>query len=280
MRLADPVHVRSWRAELALGYERRGERTVLASRRHDGPLVVQKPLYPEGDAVCHTILVHPPGGVAGGDELVVDVKANAGAHVLLTTPAAAKWYRTAGPEASQHAAIRVGAGACVEWLPQEAILYDGSRTRIDTRIELAAAAAFIGWDIMCLGRVAHGERYAKGECRLLMRIAREGRLLWSERGVIAAGGLFASSPVGLGGRTVFGTLLAAAPSLPPDLVRLCRSVAAREGMTAVTQPPGVLVVRYLGHSSEAARDFFQRVWQHVRPALCDRAAAAPRIWST
>src|SRR5688572_14989050 len=101
MQLADPVHVRSWRAELALTYERRAARTVLASRRHDGPLVVQKPLYPEGDAVCHTILVHPPGGIAGGDALVIDVDANAASHVLLTTPAAAKWYRTAGPEASQ-----------------------------------------------------------------------------------------------------------------------------------------------------------------------------------
>src|SRR5688572_28176453 len=158
MRLADPVHVRSWRAELALGYERRGMRTVLASRRHDGPLVVQKPLYPEGDAVCHTILVHPPGGIAGGDELVIDVDAGAAAHVLLTTPAAAKWYRTSGPEASQQASVRAGPGACVEWLPQETILYDGSRTRIDTTVALAADATFIGWDIVCLGRTAHGER--------------------------------------------------------------------------------------------------------------------------
>src|SRR5438105_5428750 len=101
MHIADPVHVRGWRAELALEYEMRSGRTVLARRAHDGPLVVQKPLYPEGDAVCHTILVHPPGGIVGGDELRIEARVGAAAHTLLTTPAAGKWYRAAGPWAQQ-----------------------------------------------------------------------------------------------------------------------------------------------------------------------------------
>src|SRR4051812_41888816 len=97
MRVTEPVHLRSWRATLALAYERRGDKTVLAKREHDGPLVVQKPLYPEGDAVCHTIVVHPPAGIAGGDELNLDVHVGARAHALLTTPGAGKWYRSGGP---------------------------------------------------------------------------------------------------------------------------------------------------------------------------------------
>jgi len=108
MHPAEPVASAGWRAELALGYERHGERTVLALRRHDGPLVVQKALYPEGERVCHTIVVHPPGGIAGGDDLAIDVSIGDGAAALLTTPGAAKWYRSAGPWALQRLVFEPG----------------------------------------------------------------------------------------------------------------------------------------------------------------------------
>src|SRR5215831_13582578 len=113
MRAAEPVFA-SWRAELALEFERRAGRTVLAARRHDGPLVVQKPLYPEGGEVCHAIIVHPPGGIAGGDELTLDVETGQNAAALVTTPGAAKWYRSSGPWAKQHIALR--AEGRLEWL--------------------------------------------------------------------------------------------------------------------------------------------------------------------
>ena len=122
MRVADPVPLRGWQATLALGFERRGAKTVLATRRHEGPLVVQKPLYPEGDAVCHAIVVHPPAGIAGGDELELEARADEGAHALLTTPGAGKWYRSGGPWARQDMVLEAGKDACLEWLPQETIV--------------------------------------------------------------------------------------------------------------------------------------------------------------
>src|SRR4051812_7814417 len=112
MQLADPVS-QTWQAELGLRFGRVGERTVLLEKRSLGPLVVQKPLYPEGDGVCHAIVVHPPGGIAGGDELHLDVKAEAGTHALLTTPGAGKWYRSAGAQAKQRLSFS-GAGT-IEW---------------------------------------------------------------------------------------------------------------------------------------------------------------------
>jgi urease accessory protein len=279
MGVADAVDLRSWRAELALRYEQRDGRTVLAQRHHEGPLVVQKPLYPEGDAVCHTIVVHPPGGIAGGDELHVDAHAGPSAHVLLTTPAAGKWYRSSGPWAQQRVVLKAESAARVEWLPQETILFDRARADIETHVDLAPDAIFIGWDILCLGRAGSGERYTDGECRLHTRVTRAGKLLWFERALIAAGGLFCNSRVGLGGRTVCGTLLAAGSDID-KLLSACRAECAALGATGVTQMPGVLVARYLGDSSEAARVYFQRLWKHIRPALTGRGAHEPRIWKT
>ena len=77
----------TWRAELALDYRLQDGRTVLA-RRHRGPLQVQKALYPEGQGLCHTLLIHPPGGIAGGDSLSIDVAVQSGAQALITTPGA------------------------------------------------------------------------------------------------------------------------------------------------------------------------------------------------
>ena len=279
MHVADAVPVRSWRAELTLDYEKRQGRTVLARRVHDGPLVVQKALYPEGDAVCHTITVHPPGGIAGGDELQITARADSSAHALLTSPAAAKWYRSSGAWAQQRVCLEARSGACIEWLPQESIIFDGARANIEARVELASDACYIGWDIVCFGRSGAGERYTHGECRLHTRITRFGKMIWFERTMSPANGLFFSSAAGLAGHSVFGTVLAAG-SRVESLVTICRGESAAQGATGVTCVPGVLIARYLGDSSEAARNYFQRLWQHIRPALMGRNAHEPRIWKT
>jgi urease accessory protein len=159
MRVAEPLAA-SWKAELSLGFERMDGRTVLARRRHDGPLVVQKALYPEGGDVCHAIVVHPPAGVAGGDELVLDVQTGKAAFAQLTTPGAGKWYRSAGPWASQKLAFDVE--GALEWLPLETIVYDGALADLSTEVRLAGDARYLGWEILCLGRTGAGERFTRG----------------------------------------------------------------------------------------------------------------------
>lgn len=272
MQLAEPVAA-SWKARLALGFERRERRSVLAERRHDGPLVVQKPLYPEGDAVCHAIVVHPPAGIAGGDDLELSARAGEGAHALLTTPGAGKWYRSAGPWASQQ--LRFEVAGALEWLPQETIVFDGALARLDTEVRLAGDARYLGWEILCLGRTGSGERFDRGEIRLSTKIYRDGKLLWLERGRIEGGGALLDSPAGLQGKPVCATLVAASPFPMIDLAA-CREVES----LAVTRLPGVLVARYLGDSSEQAKALFTRLWSVLRPALFGREARPPRIWST
>jgi urease accessory protein len=276
----DAIHAARWRASLALEFERRGERSVLASRTHDGPLVVQKALYPEGGAVCHAIVVHPPAGIAGGDELAIAVRAHRGAHALLTTPGAGKWYRSAGPWAHQHVTLDVEAASAVEWLPQETIVYDGARADIRWEAHLAAEARLIAWDIVCLGRTGSGERFDKGQCRIETRVVRDGRLAWLERGRIEPGSAVASSPAGLDGAPVLGTMIAAAPAIDDACLAACREVAPRSGQSAVTRLPGLIVARHRGDSTEAARMYFVELWKRLRLPIVGREAIEPRIWRT
>lgn len=277
MLLAEPI-VRSWQARLALGFSLVGNRTVLCERDHDGPLVIQKPLYPEGEGVCHAIVVHPPGGIAGGDELSLTARAGENAAALLTTPGAAKWYRSAGPWAKQTAAFHVQ--GTLEWLPQETIVFDGALAQTDYEVDLAAGAGLIGWDIVCLGRTGSGERFARGSYRTSIRIRREGKLLWLERGRIDGGGRLLDSPAGLGGSPVFGTLFASFSLFDKKILEKMREQHPVAGRGAVTLLPGVLLARYLGGSTEAARHYFIALWRILRPALCGRDATEPRIWRT
>ncbi|MBA3902978.1 MAG: urease accessory protein [Rhodocyclaceae bacterium] len=278
----DPILAPGWQASLDLRFSRRAGDTVLAERRHRGPLRVQKPFYPEGGGVCHAIVLHPPAGIAGGDELEIGAVLEDGAHALLTTPGAGKWYRSAGPRARQSLDFEIGAGAALEWLPQETIVFDGAAARMESRIRLAAEARFIGWEVLCLGRKAAGERFTKGELRLATRIVLEDRLLWLEQGRIAGDSPLLESPMGLAGFSVCGTLLATGHDIEAGLLAACREIVPREegARTGVTGLPRLLVARYLGHSSEAARAWFVSLWRELRPALIGREAQPPRIWST
>ncbi len=277
MQVAEPL-VSSWKASLALDFSFADQKTTLSRKIHDGPLVVQKPLYPEGHEVCHAIVVHPPGGIAGGDELTLKVKTEKNGSALLTTPGAAKWYRSAGPWAKQSVAFNVE--GTLEWLPQETIVFDGALAQTAYDVNLGAGACLIGWDIVCLGRTGSGERFARGKLRTSMQVRREGKLLWLERGRIDGGGELQESPAGLAGKPVFATLFASALDLNQALLHETRKAEPEHGQGAVTLLPGILLARYIGDSSEAARRYCIALWRILRPALTGRQAIEPRIWRT
>ncbi|NDP48064.1 MAG: urease accessory protein UreD [Sulfuriferula multivorans] len=281
MNLAEPF-ASTWHAHLSLGFEKRETATILARREHVGPLRVQKPLYPEGEAVCHAIVLHPPSGIVGGDELEIDVRVGPGAHALLTTPGASKWYRSAGAWARQRLSLTVDAGGVLEWLPQESIVFDAARAAMSSSIDLHAEARFIGMEVLCLGRRASGEAFANGAVHLGTRVQRAGQPIWLERGQMEGGSGLLNSPAGLAGFSISGTLLVVAPHIKSGLLAACREIPLQEAgaRSGLTQLPDMLVARYLGHSSEAARHWFAALWQQLRPALIGRAAQTPRIWNT
>jgi urease accessory protein len=279
--LETPVAAAPWRARLALEYTLRGGRTALSAREHRGPLVVQKALYPEGDAVCHSIIVHPPGGIAGGDELTLEARLRAGAAALLTTPGAGKWYKSAGPAARLVQRFELERAAVLEWLPQPAIVFDRARASIRTEVRLQDDALYLGWDVACMGRTASGERFAAGELRQRTEVWQQGKRLWCELARLAGDDPMLASQAGLAGCTVSATLIAAGREIPPALLARCRAtVHCADAHAGVTLLPRLLLARYLGHSAENAVQYFTALWALLRPALTGRAAAPPRIWAT
>ncbi len=241
---------------------------------------MQKALYPEGERVCQCVIVHPPGGIVGGDGLRLDVALGEGAHAQLTTPGAAKWYRSAGPVATQVLRARVAGGALLEWMPQGNILYDGAHASLATEIVLDGDAAFIGWDACCLGRTASAEPFVRGSFRQRFEIVQHDALIWSERAKFAGDSPLFASPVGLYGSPIFGTFVAVGSGLDDDILARCRALPTADGECALTRLPELVVARFRGATLEAAHRCFARLWAILRPAMTGRTAVPPRIWST
>ena len=285
-----------WQGHLQLDYSRRGPRTI-ALDRHHGPLRVLQRLYPEGDAVCHQVLVHPPGGIVGGDVLALDTTLGAGSHALITTPGATRFYRSAGPLAQQQVQADVASGARLEWLPLETIAYN--RCQVDNRLcfRLAAGAQMMGWDVLALGLPAAEQPFVDGS--YLQQISLPG--VWLERGRISGSDrLLLDSPLGLAGHTVLATLWLAdgvaspAPDSTPAaglgrartelLIDAARSLIhssalpATAGVSAAGE--SLLVLRALGHRVEPVMALLQAVWGAWRQLHWGLAPCPPRVWRT
>lgn len=274
-----------WHGHLDLHYRADGPRTI-ALDRHDGPLRVLQRLYPEGEGICHHVLVHPPGGMVGGDILDISARVEPGCHALITTPAAARFYRSAGERAEQRVAIEVHDGARLEWLPLETLAYDGCLGLNLQRFHLQGRAQMFGWDLLALGLPAAGLPYARG--RFEQHLELPG--VWLERGTLDAGDLaLLDSPLGLDGQSVIATLWFATAqpidsALRDGLLASAREIAAagplaaRSGATA--PQPEVVVLRALAPRVEPAFQLLRRVWSNWRQIAWQLDPCAPRVWST
>jgi urease accessory protein len=271
-----PAAHRGWPARLELRLAAAGGRTVLVGRQHEGPLLVQRPFYPEGP-ICHLYLVHPPGGVAGGDHLSLRVDAGPATQALVTTPAATKIYRSFSSRVSQVEQQLVATDATLEWLPQETIVFRGAHTRLTTRVQLAGRAKFIGWEILCLGRPASHEVFDAGCIAQDFELWHENRPLLIDRLRLRGGDASLQAQWGLGGASALGTMLV----YPATAVHLAlvREHGASSGIAA-SLVDGVLLLRLRAEQGETVRRELERLWRVLRPGFSGTAATAPRIWAT
>lgn len=285
-----------WQGSLNLIYANRTGTSQLVGERVGAPLKVQRPFYPEGPAVCHSVILHTAGGVVGGDRLCFDITLHPDTRALITTAAAGKIYRTNGLEARQTAQIKIAAGACLEWLPQETIVFNGAIYRQDLRVELEPGASVLIWEITRFGRSARGEQFLQGYWRSHTEIWQQGRPLWIDRQQLIGGEETLNSPHGLAGQPVVGSLAWIGEPVTPELVEKARSLrtplsldgsgfggeAARgvHHQAGATRLTDGLLCRYRGNSTAEVRNWFIGVWQLLRQSFWGRPACPPRVWPT
>ena len=274
----------TWNATLSLDYTRQADKTI-AHFRHSGPLRILQSLYPEGDGICHNVIVHPPGGLVGGDTLDLAVSAGPGAHGLVTTPGATRFYRSDGAPALQRTRLSLDAGARMEWLPLEAICYSGCLAENRLTMALAPGAELIGWDVTAFGLPAASQPFAHGS--LCQHIEVPG--VWLERARLKASDtLLMDSPLGLAGHRCMASVFFVAGSKLERNRRQAALDVAREVIEAhllratagATSPNAqVVVVRVLAPMVEPAMALLRQVWQAWRGHFWQQPASVPRIWS-
>ena len=270
---------RVWQASLDLRFRSDGIRTVIDKKKHFGPLRIQKPFYPE-DGACHTYILHPPGGTAGGDELDITVEVKNKGAALLTTPASAKIYRSARAISRVTNTLSLEDDSSLEWLPQDTVLFGGSRLAQATMINATSRSRFIVWEISSLGRQASGDYYEDGELEQSLRIDIDGIPRLIERQGWNAGDLILSSAWGLNSNTAFGSLY----GFPADVevLRHARDVINKDGFyeMAATLVDDILVIRGIAMDAVKLRSAFVRVWSQLRQFIARLQPSPPRIWAT
>lgn len=288
-----------WHGRLDLGFVHQHGKTLVHHSQAQAPLKFQRPFYPEGDGVCHGIMLHTSGGIVGGDRLSFHISLGEASHALLTTAAATKLYRSTGATSVQNNHITLEPSACLEWFPQEVIVFNEGRYHQHTHVELAEGAVWVGWELTRLGRSARQESFRQGEWRSHTEVWRKGRPLWIDRQFVTGGSAMLQSSQGLAGYPVVGSFALVGQSISSGVVESIRQRwqermsspvltslgGENRGATSVGGDIGItrlgegVLCRYRGSSTLQARRLFLSAWDVLREKVIGTAPHRPRVWS-
>jgi len=269
----------NWQGKLELKYAQRLGNTQVIQNQSQAPLRVQRAFYPEQKDICHSVILHTAGGIVGGDRLDLSIKLEEKSQALITSATAGKVYGSSGLEAQQTLNIHLQAGSCLEWLPQETIIFNDAVYRQKIHIELEQDALWLGWEIVRFGRSARGESFLSGSWRSHTEVWRAGYPLWSDRLWLQGDKGIIESPHGLGGCPVVGTFALVGKQVNRDLWQsICDLTSHYDGDFGVTRLIEGLICRYRGHSTSEVRDWFIAVWELLRLFYKERPVCVPRVW--
>lgn len=271
--LSEPSPLQRAVGELRVAVKRFGTETVLDELRQVGCLKARFPRRIVSDWM-DMVMLNTGGGVAGGDRLDLSFVVGEGAQATIAAQAAERFYRALEADAPSRVRTRltVAAGAALEWLPQETILFD--RSALDRRldVDLVGDSRFLGVETIVFGRTAMGESVRHGQLRDLIRIRRDGTLLLHDA-IRMDGAIDAAlrRPAVGGGAKVLATVVYVAPDAVERLDGVRAAVASMEAGASVWN--GMLVARILGPDSAGVRQTVIAVLEALRDSR-----PLPRVW--
>ncbi|MAL01382.1 MAG: urease accessory protein [Alcaligenaceae bacterium] len=280
--------MQNWHARLELEFTSgHAGKTVLSNKRHEGPLLVQKVLYPEGVNTCHAAILHPPSGIAGGDQLNINVQVQENAHAVINTPGATRWYKANGQASTQSVVLNVNENARLDWLPQENIIFEDANATAQTTITLSSGARTVGWEIVQLGSVCTDGHWRSGQVNVDLRLTLDGRLLWVDTGQLTAIHPLRECQSGLAHFPVTATLWAFGPKLAEEI---CEEISLllpwhdtlRAGFTQIptNNNQALGLIRVLGRHAQDVRELLIAQWALLRPLVLGVSSKPVRLWAT
>jgi urease accessory protein len=270
-----------WLGIAKLDYQKKDSKTLVTSAYSQAPFKIQRPFYPEGEGICHSVLLHTAGGMVEGDRLSQTINLQKNAHSLITTTAASKIYRSQGQVAQQDITIKIDSGACLEYLPQETIIFNGAIYQQNLKVELAPDATWLNWEITRFGRTARGEKFIQGDWRSLTEIWQNEQLLWCDRQWLPGNPEIEASLNGLAGYPIFATLTWIGKPVNPEIIAQMRQLWEQkptQGQTGITQMNQILLCRYRGNSTQEVKTWFFQIWQLLRQHYLGINAIKSRFW--
>ncbi|CAD0229321.1 urease accessory protein UreD [Planktothrix agardhii] len=275
------INPSQWQGILELDYQKINNSTQLVKAYSQAPLKIQRSFYPEGQEICHSIILHTAGGMVGGDRLSQTINLQPETQVLLTTPAASKIYRSSGETAQNTINIEIQEQAYLEFIPREIIIFNGAIFSQNLRVNLDPNACYLGWEITRFGRTARGEIFNQGQWKSCTEIWQNGCPVWIDRQGFIANEEILNSPHGLGGKPVIATLTWVGQPVSEDIVKNIRQLwSQREtsSQAGVTQLISGLLCRYRGNSTQEVINWFTDVWQLLRQNYTGKSIVKPRVW--
>lgn len=267
---------KNWTGQLELGFSLKEGRSILSKCNHSGPFLVQRSFYSRDDlSTPHVYLLHPSGGLVGGDRLVLFTHLEPGSCALLTTPGSSKFYSTNGMYALQEYTFNLQKNSILEWIPQSSIFFSKTKAKIKTIFNLEEGSKIIAFEMLCFQntRLHSNPEEVDNFLQVVLpsSVGLRDRFRVNELDYMSK----------LNGFQISALFFA----VPSDEVILKKVRKLMKSMLntyigGATLLDELLIVKLLGNNNQKLNELLHSMWSVARLNIIGKKSVIPRIWFT